>query len=537
MPSPYSQTHFTLRLLSGCVLLLIAVGVSAAMLRHAYLDALADVQQTLHAVMTQQLHLPISRTRHELRLLASLTTQKLSVLHFKPDTIATWLHQTFGNYRTSRQGDVPTLAIYDDAGRRAFVSPADPPSPCLPDDRADDDFCLHDATLAFRVTIPTYDLLYRERGALAAVVIFPADMLRATERRVGVHLLIVGEGKTYFPALSGDARVLAASRVTWIRWQPYLHATLDLPFGQTAHTLVGLRSAWPLVLRGAEHALALVIGGSVYFFLVISSHQKYRRISFTYRAIFDNITDWICYRGLRGEYYYINRGMAFQLFGLHPRLVVSLPVSSLPMSATRQQLDWAFHEALSANAPSLQEILIQDGRTLSILTAPIFDERERLTGIVTCVRDLTQLAQMRHDADAWKSSALSAQGILRVLFEALPEWVCVMDNDGQVLTAGAQMTTDWRGDFAAHQEELRQCLAAMTDQFMWTLTLRDVARAFLTTRVQIQADPPRWLLFARDMTGMASDHQLLRTTFALLTQHVKALTTQKRRSEIVALST
>ena len=126
---------------------------------------------------------------------------------------------------------------------------------------------------------------------------------------------------------------------------------------------------------------------------------------------------------------------------------------------------------------------------------------------------------------AWRTSAISAQAVLQAIFDALPEWICVVDEAGNLLMQGEAMKKALR----TMTVDVRELMDEPSSQFVWTLE----GSSWLVTKVRLPLAPPQWVILARNITDMAAQQELLDRIITLTTAHLRELT-KRRKSALIA---
>ena len=126
---------------------------------------------------------------------------------------------------------------------------------------------------------------------------------------------------------------------------------------------------------------------------------------------------------------------------------------------------------------------------------------------------------------AWRTSAISAQAVLQAIFDALPEWICVVDEAGNLLMQGEAMKKALR----TMTVDVRELMEEPSSQFVWTLE----GSSWLVTKVRLPLAPPQWVILARNITDMAAQQELLDRIITLTTAHLRELT-KRRKSALIA---
>ena len=144
----------------------------------------------------------------------------------------------------------------------------------------------------------------------------------------------------------------------------------------------------------------------------------------------------------------------------------------------------------------------------------------------TVVRDFSDLFQTQQYVAAWRTSAISAQAVLQAIFDALPEWICVVDDRGNILMQGETMKIALR----KLTVDMREVMDEPASQFVWT---QPEGSSWLVTKVRLPLDPPQWVILARNITDMAAQQELLDRIITLTTVHLRELT-KRRKSALIA---
>lgn len=376
-----------------------------------------------------------------------------------------------------------------------------------------------------------------QRSAVVAVTLFTPNMIRQLEmeRNLRVYLFYQGE-QMYFThkddmSASGsdmaDAVLTIHRQGLWV-WKNRVYFADMRRLGNGEIVAVCLRPATAFVLNIAQGVLVIVVIALTYFILLQYFVVNYHMISAAYRNIFDSLPDYICLTNRKGRIKYINREMSFALFGLPPKAVVYARPTQLQGVALFERIAEIEREVRLQQFPRQTELTDGD-KTYSVLHVPV--EFSDGIEVVTCVRDLTHHAAMRHDAETWKHSAMLSQQLLHAVFENSPDWMCIFDDDGTVLSAGAQMTRETHGEFGRFQQDLVEARDRTQQNFTWTVSLFGVTRTFAATCLQVQSAPNRYILIASDVTIHTTWQEELESVVSMVTAHILRQNERKQRTD------
>ena len=447
----YSNTKFWLLIAACSSIFITSVGFQAVSIR-AY--ERRERQEFAHAVdmlLTDTARSLLERTRNDVLLLADSTVNKLNLLRFESRPLTRWLDDVMTHFLNQRPS-VVALAVYDGTGQRLIMYGT--PTPCLPDIKQPNAFCAVNRRLAYRVNAPLAMTTAAPRGWLTAIVTISPDFLRQLEQEYRLDVTILrGLTPLYAPenplvidlaphtVIDADLQPQGASRPPSRLWRHGLWYAYIVYLGDASdrYTVRLLRNGNFLLWKIGE-AVAM---NAVLLFLLLTFfsyfHVNYKYISHVYRAVFDGMIDWVCFKDTGGAYQLINRAMSFTLFDRHPREVIGKRDADLLRSDFAQQCAVSDQEVMLSQQPlhlteagqsATGKLLVMD-----VWKTPLYHENGNFGGVVICARDISEQTQMQATLDALEESYFSSEWILSKLFQNMPEFLYVKDLEHRFVRA------------------------------------------------------------------------------------------------------
>ena len=447
----YSSTKFWLLIAACSSIFITSVGFQAVSIR-AY--ERRERQEFAHAVdmlLTETARSLLERTRSDLVLLADSTVNKLSLLRFESQPLTRWMDAVMTHFLDQRPS-VIALAVYGATGQRLIAYGT--LTPCLPDVQQPNAFCAVNRQLAYRINVPLAITTAAPRGWLSAIVILSPDFLRRIEQEYRLNVTILrGLTPLYAPndtltidlaphaIIDAELQHQLTPRPPSRLWQHGLWYAYVVHLGDSSdrYTVRLLRNGDFLLWKIGE----AVLMNAILLFLLLTLfsyfHINYKYISHVYRAMFDGMIDWVCFKDTGGAYQLINRAMSFTLFDRHPREVIGKRDADLLRSDFAQQCAVSDQEVILSRHPLH---LTEAGQTatgntvvMDVWKTPLFHENGAFGGVVICARDISEQMHLQATLDALEESYFSSEWILSKLFQTMPEFLYVKDRDHRFVRA------------------------------------------------------------------------------------------------------
>lgn len=499
----------------------IMIGVSAwngIMIYVTTQAARRDMARTVRTVVIADMHEAMESTRRELQLLNMATIQRLILLRFDDAALRQWVDTAVARVLAAHP-QIIDIALYNTDNRKIRQARQ---SANLPEQLGADRFCRERDMLAYRVSVTALTGESVPRGALSAIILFPPTWFRRYEDSLDMQVIVTAEHPQPPHLHLMSKRIQEITPLATLRWagsRVWFVYQIDAGEHSAVMTVMFYRNAthifWGIVQAISVTAfMGMSFAGISTFF-----DADYRRVSAIYQTMFHAVNDWILYQHRPYSVGIVNAACASELFHATPEVIQQATNVIIPDATMAAAIRGTWRAKRRQTFDSDFQ-----GRRLAGVTTPII-RQNKLCGVVTVVRDFSDLFQTQQYVAAWRTSAISAQAVLQAIFDALPEWICVVDEAGNLLMQGEAMKKALR----TMTVDVRELMDEPSSQFVWTLE----GSSWLVTKVRLPLAPPQWVILARNITDMAAQQELLDRIITLTTAHLRELT-KRRKSALIA---
>ena len=568
----YSNIKF-LMLITGCVLVIIfSITYHFISLRIYEQQTHAKFMQTINIVLQIAKQLMIRETHSSLQLLANSTFNKLQIfkaLHYQ--SLQAWLMQTFAQF-FKQMPEIYAIGVYPNKNT-SFFYPANIQSQCLSTNYQPDDFCIEHHQLALRISLPIISIDKKQTGMISVVVLLSSRLFTLIEQDFGIQIKIVAKQELLYETahvlffestphlridISNMTKTILQEKPTRIinRHGLWYNYTIQLGAKQSSILFYLIRNENFIIWQAIE---ALVINSLLLFITILIFyyfHVNYKYISFTYRAIFDNMIDWVCYKDIDGVYQMINKPMAYGLFNKHPKEIINKKDTHLLHTDIAQQCTVSDQQVIHNHQPlHLQESGITAHGTsvvLDVLKTPLYHESGKFGGVIACARDISEQHRLQQTIETLENSNFSSEWILNKLFSEMPEFIYVKDLQHRFIRVSASIYAFYnmvdiigKTDYDLHDSERARQFWEDEDLIFSgakdgitkqenMLNAKGDIHYFLTTKMAFrnkQGGIVGLLGINQDVTQIINDKLLTELLMSMMTQHINDLVTQRQKIE------
>ena len=480
-----------------------------------------DIARTVRTVVIADMHEAMESTRRELQLLNMATIQRLVLLRFDDAALRQWVDTAVARVLAAHP-QIVDIALYNTDNRKIRQARQ---SANLPEQLGGDQFCLERDMLAYRVSVTALTIESVPRGALSAIILLPPTWFRRYEDSLDMQVIVTPERQQTPHLHLMSKRIQEINPLATLRWagsRLWLVYQIDVGEHSALMTVMFFYDATHL-FWGMMQAISVTVFMGVSFAGISTFFDAdYRRVSTIYQTMFHAVNDWILYQDRPYAVRVVNAVCASELFHATPEVIQQAANVIIPDAtmATAIRATWRTKQRQTFDSDF-------QGRRLAGVTTPIL-RKGRVCGVVTVMRDFSDLFHAQQYVTTWRMSAMTAQAVLQAIFDALPEWICVVDDRGNILMQGETMKIALR----KLTVDMREVMDEPASQFVWT---QPEGSSWLVTKVRLPLDPPQWVILARNITDMAAQQELLDQIITLTTVHLRELT-KRRKSALITIN-